>query len=58
MGRDFLDEKLLSPLVVRVFPQDEERLKEIVKENPEKYETVSHAVRCSIQHFIKEWGDI
>ena len=58
MGRDFLDEKLLSPLVVRVFPQDEERLKEIVKDNADKYETVSHAVRCAIQHFIKKWGDI
>lgn len=57
-GRDFCDEKLLTPIVVRVFPQDEERLKEIVADNAEKYESVSHAVRCAIQAFIQKWGDV
>ena len=58
MGRDFVEEKMYATMPLRLFPQDLERLKEIVKDNPEKYETPSHAVRCAIQAFIKEWGDI
>jgi len=57
-GRDFQDEKMLTTLVVRLFPQDLERLKEVVEDNGEKYDSVSHAARCAIQAFIRQWGDV
>lgn len=54
---DFGNQKLLTPVVVRMFPEDEKRLKEIVAGN-KQYESVSHAIRCAIQAFIRKWGDV
>lgn len=57
MVHDFGNQKLLTPVVVRMFPEDEKRLKEIVAGN-KQYESVSHAIRCAIQAFIRKWGDV
>ena len=58
MTRDHPDDKMDEVIVVRMFAVDKERLEEIVRDNPSKYENVSHAVRCAAQHFIKKWGEI
>lgn len=56
--RDHGGDQMLETIQVRVFPIDKERLEEIVKAKPEKYENVSHAARCALQEFIRKWGNI
>jgi len=43
-------------VMVRLFRTDTERLQAIVAAHPGDFESVSHAIRCAIQAFIREKG--
>lgn len=45
-------------LLLHLYRRDKERLQDIVNENPDDYESVSHAVRCAIQAFIRQRGKL
>ena len=54
MESDAESKGLYETILVRVFPEDKQTLQNMVKNNPKKYECVSHAVRCAIQRLIRE----
>lgn len=55
--RDYGDELMFETLVVRLFPEDKQALLRIVKDHPEAFDNVSHAMRSAVQAFIRKWGE-
>lgn len=42
-----------DPIVIRFFPGDRQRMQEFVDAFPDRFENVSHFVRCAVQFYLK-----